>query len=78
VEDIPRGGRLKAFSRRWFPLDADLLVKRGVMQIYMDRIQAENYWTKNIQFKSNQQEGRKSNEPKNPRCDKEKKMVQLI
>jgi hypothetical protein len=27
------------------------LVKKGVMPIYTDRIQAENYWRENIKFK---------------------------
>jgi hypothetical protein len=47
VEDIPRGERLKTFSRKWRFLSTNFLVKRGMMSIYMDRDQAESYWRKN-------------------------------
>jgi hypothetical protein len=44
-------GRLRMFSQRWRVLEAEYLVKRGIMPIYTNRIQAEKYWKENIQFK---------------------------
>jgi hypothetical protein len=51
VEDVFRGGLLKIFSQQWRVLGAEYLVKRGMMPIYTDRVQAEKYWKENILFK---------------------------
>jgi hypothetical protein len=37
VENVPRRGRLKAFSNKQYPLGTDHLIKRGIILKYIKK-----------------------------------------